>query len=150
MGSHDRTCFHRVPSLPVDGAGCEAPHRHGTSYSKLRPGGSHGHHRPFCLLAGFRMFLAANSLALCYYLGPSRSASLALKCALVCAAGKFAQIVITSSPSKVGLQAASVLRSRLIRSPQDSLRCMRAERHSLWQNRSGDVGVLHAVRGGRQ
>ena len=55
------------------------------------------------------MFLAANSLALCYYLGPSRSASLPLKCALVCAGAKFVEIVITSSPSKVRLCAFACL-----------------------------------------
>lgn len=47
------------------------------------------------------MFLTAHALALCYYLGPSRSASLALKCALVCAAGKFATTVFTASSEDV-------------------------------------------------
>ena len=46
--------------------------------------------------AGFRIFLAANSLVLCYYLGPKRSTTVALSCALACAAGKAAQVLATS------------------------------------------------------
>jgi hypothetical protein len=106
MGGHGRPCIHRVPGVFVDSAGCGAfpsgmeqcPfHATARGISDI-PCVDHG--------AGFRMFLAANSLALCYYLGPSRSASLALKCALVCAGAKFAQIVITSSPSKVRMGLA--------------------------------------------
>ena len=46
--------------------------------------------------AGFRVFLAANSLVLCYYMGPRRSTTVAAGCALACAAGKFAHVLATT------------------------------------------------------
>ena len=48
------------------------------------------------MCAGFRIFLAANSLVLCYYLGPKRSSTVAVTCALACAAGRAAHILVTS------------------------------------------------------
>ena len=46
--------------------------------------------------AGFRIFLAANSLVLCYYMGPRRSTTVAASCALACAAGRFAHVLATT------------------------------------------------------
>lgn len=53
--------------------------------------------------AGFRLFLAANSVALCYYLGPKRSTAVAFNSALICACGKFAHVLFTSASEQVYL-----------------------------------------------
>ena len=52
--------------------------------------------------------LAVHGVVICYYLGPTRTASLTLRCALVCAGYKFCETLVNSAPSGV--------RSRLCRS----------------------------------
>ncbi|BDA47245.1 probable Sn1-specific diacylglycerol lipase alpha [Coccomyxa sp. Obi] len=49
---------------------------------------------------GFRYFLAANSVALCYFLGPKKSTAVALNSALLCAGGKFVHVLVTSAKEK--------------------------------------------------
>lgn len=51
--------------------------------------------------AGFRLFLGANSVALCYFLGPKKSTAVALNSALLCAAGKFVHVLVTTAKEKV-------------------------------------------------
>ncbi|CAK0787789.1 hypothetical protein CVIRNUC_011011 [Coccomyxa viridis] len=59
-------------------------------------------------VAGFRIFLAANSLVLCYYMGPRRSTTVAAGCALACAAGKFAHVLATTEKFNDGKELASI------------------------------------------
>ena len=47
------------------------------------------------------MFLAANSVALCYFLGPKKSTAVALNSALLCAGGKFVHVLFTTAKEKV-------------------------------------------------
>ena len=54
-----------------------------------------------CLATGFRTVLAVHGVAICYYLGPTRTASLTLRCALACAGYKFCETLIRSAPSGV-------------------------------------------------
>ena len=56
---------------------------------------------------GFRTVLAVHGVVICYYLGPTRTASLTLRCALACAGYKFCETLVNSAPSGV--------RSRLCR-----------------------------------
>jgi hypothetical protein len=57
-------------------------------------------HTTLCF-TGFRYFLAANSVALCYFLGPKKSTAVALNSALLCAGGKFVQVLFTTAKEKV-------------------------------------------------
>ncbi|KAK9825408.1 hypothetical protein WJX81_002309 [Elliptochloris bilobata] len=52
-----------------------------------------------CTVPGFRTVLAVHGIAICYYLGPTRSASLTLRCALACAGYKFCETLYKSAPT---------------------------------------------------
>lgn len=45
--------------------------------------------------------LAVHGIAICYYLGPSRTASLTFKCAVACAGYKFCEVLVKSAPAEV-------------------------------------------------
>jgi hypothetical protein len=51
--------------------------------------------------AGFRTVLAVHGVAICFYLGPSRTASLTFKVALATAGYKFCEVLVNSAPGEV-------------------------------------------------
>ncbi len=54
-----------------------------------------------CAPAGFRTVLAVHGVAICFYLGPSRTASLTFKVALATAGYKFCEVLVNSAPGEV-------------------------------------------------
>ena len=62
---------------------------------------------------GFRTVLAVHGVVICYYLGPTRTASLTLRCALACAGYKFCETLVKSAPSGVRSNTCRSLRAPL-------------------------------------
>lgn len=67
------------------------------------------------LRTGFRTVLAVHGVVICYYLGPTRTASLTLRCALACAGYKFCETLVKSAPSGVRSRLRRSLRVPLLR-----------------------------------
>ena len=77
---------------------CKPLHNQYSNIAQLTPAQQQS---GFCRAIGFRTVLAVHGVAICYYLGPTRSASLTLRCALACAGYKFCETLVKSAPSGV-------------------------------------------------